>query len=164
VRGRRTRAVLPTLLASAAVAIAIVSCGGGGGPGPAPGPERFFPLDFASTYVEVRDCRPSVDHFPNVRVYVNPTSVTAYVDSVNPLPEGTVCVKPMYDDASCTVLIRYEAMRKGPPGTASATGDWEWQVVSIDGTVTESGQIPRCVNCHKLDDCKRTRDYTCTDP
>ncbi len=159
---RRPRAVLLALLAFAALAAAAVSCGGDDRPGQPPGPEPFFPLDFANTYVETRDCRLSADHFPNVRVYVNPSSATAYVDSVNPLPEGTVCVKPMYNDDSCTVVIRYEAMRKGPPGTAPATGDWEWQVVDASGSVTESGQIARCVSCHTL--CKGPRDFTCTDP
>ena len=160
--GTSARVALFALLACGAAAVVLVSCGGDDGPGPPPGPERFFPLDFSSTYIEVRDCRPSVDHFPNVRVYVDPVAATAYVDSVNPLPVGTVCVKPMYSDGGCTTVIRYESMKKGPPGTAPATGDWEWQVVSVDGTVTESGQIPRCVSCHT--GCKSTRDFTCTDP
>jgi hypothetical protein len=160
--GRRTRGAALALVAGAVLGGALSSCGGDDGPGPAPGPEPFFPPDFASTFVEVRDCRQSVDHFPNVRVYVNPSSAAAYADSTNPLPEGTVCVKPMYGDDSCTVAIRYETMRKGPPGTAPSTGDWEWQVVDTSGAVTESGQIPRCVSCHTT--CRGPRDYTCTDP
>lgn len=148
------------LLAALAIVAGLTSCGGDDDPGPQP-PERFFPLDLAG-FTEVRNCRPSVEHFPNVRVLIDSAAATAYVDSIYPFVEGTVCVKIVYNDDFCAQILEYNVMRKGPPGTAPASGDWEWQVANANGEVTASGQLAECISCHT--DCTFGRDFMCTDP
>src|SRR5262245_32611571 len=103
------------LVALVTITICLVSCGGGA-PAPPQGPDPFFPLDLAG-FVEVRDCRPSVDHFPNIRVYIDSAAATAYVDSIYPFVVGTVCVKVIYNNDTCSQIASYDVMRKGTPGT-----------------------------------------------
>lgn len=78
-----------------------------------------------------------------------------------PLPQGAVLVKSQYKDARCTELARYTVMRKGPPGTAPASGDWIWQHVDRKRGVRQHGQLAGCINCHKV--CE-DEEYVCTWP
>jgi hypothetical protein len=52
-------------------------------------------------------------------------------------------------------------MQKREAGFAPSTGDWYWQEVDAGGTVTASGVIGSCVDCHAA--CV-DRDWTCTEP
>ena len=161
--GRSIRTGLLVRLAICVAAALVSGCGDdSAGPQP-PMPDPFFPANYLETYPLVRRCRLSIDHDSwHIRVYVNPEAFTAYTDSIYPFAESTVLVKPLYSDTTCTQVVEYAVMRKGPPGTAPASADWEWQRVGADRKVLESGQIQRCITCHRS--CTNGRDYACTDP
>lgn len=130
---------------------------------PPPGPQPFFPADYASSYVLVRDCRFSLEHDSHeIVVHADPVSAPAYTNGTYPFAAGTVLVKTLYDDPACSQLAGYVAMRKGPPGTAPASGDWEWQRLDAGRRVLETGQIASCISCHS--GCTQGRDFACTDP
>jgi hypothetical protein len=138
-----------------------------GGQAPPPQVDPYFPADYLGSYVEVRDCRNTLEHADNgainVRVYASPTCAAQYQNGVYPLPEGAILVKPMWGNTGCTDLVGYVVMRKGPPGTAPTMGDWEWQEVSPDRRVLTTGVQTACLTCHADVDCIG-RDFTCTDP
>jgi hypothetical protein len=125
-------------------------------------PEPFFDLATVATWPEVRNCRFSIEHDGvQITVHTSPGAEAAYTAGTYPFAEGTVIVKPETDDPDCAVPIEFTAMRKLATGAAPADGDWEWQRVDADGTVLETGSLPRCVSCHRS--CA-DRDYACTDP
>jgi hypothetical protein len=139
---------------------------GGSGPPPAP-VDPYFPADFLTTYTEVRDCRPTLEHADHgalqVQVYASPDCATQYLAGSYPLPVGGVLVKPLWGDASCSQPVGYVAMRKAAPGTAPNYGDWEWQELDAARQVLSTSSAAACLTCHADVDCI-TRDYTCTDP
>lgn len=147
----------------------LVACSGDdGGSGPPPTPvEPYFPDNFRATYVEVRDCRLTLEHADNgavnVQVFASPECATQYQAGTYPMPQGAVLVKPMWSDGGCSQLVGYVVMRKGPPGTAPNFGDWEWQEVNAAGEVLSTGVQSACLTCHADVDCVN-RDFTCTDP
>lgn len=153
---------------AAAVPLAVISCGGEDNPTP-PDPEPvdpFFAADFAETYTLVRDCRFSTDHnLTRVRVYVNSIGAENYLNGTYPFPVGTIAVKVLTDGqaSDCNgATEEFVAMRKGAPGTAPSSGDWEWQAVNPDRSVRLSGQLfDACISCHA--NCTLGRDYMCTD-
>lgn len=128
-----------------------------------PAVQPFFPRTVLADYVEVRDCRNSIDHAGQVRVYANPGAATDYVEGNYPLAEGSVIVKPRWIGLDCEGPPNgYVAMRKVAAGTSPETGDWEWQTVSADFKVTQSGFLRNeCAGCHSA--CAET-DYLCTEP
>ena len=124
------------------VAVTLFGCTGD----PAP----IVPVD-TSSYVEVRACRPSSDHNLNdVRVIVDPGSVDAYTQRVQPFATDAIVLKPEYDftDTTCTGAILYwTVMQKLPVGSSPATLDWHWQQVDPKRGVT-SDDDHRCISCH----------------
>jgi hypothetical protein len=128
--------------------------------------EPFYAEDYLTSYVEVADCRSSIDgHNPNtVRVHVTPGQAQAYLDK-EPLPEGTVIVKTETagPPSACATdaVVRITSMRKAAAGTAPNSGDWEWQEFIFGSKPSErEGQLADCLACHTDPACA-ARDYTC---
>ena len=113
--------------------------------------EPDFPADYASSYVEVRDCRGSGDHdLNNIRILASPSALAPYRDRLDPFPEGAVVLKEEYDfgDFSCEGPIKqWTVMRRLADDSAPDTLDWAWQRVDAERVVVdEDGQ--RCIGCH----------------
>lgn len=112
----------------------------------------LFPMDYAATYTEVRNCRQSGDHDLNtVRVLADPIAMAAYSDRSVPFPEGATVLKEEYDfgDTTCTGPIKqFTVMQKLPVGSAPDLLDWHWQRVDADFVVV-GDNTPRCPACHQ---------------
>ncbi|GIW41420.1 MAG: hypothetical protein KatS3mg076_1997 [Candidatus Binatia bacterium] len=126
-------------------------------------PEPVFPEDYRSTFVEVRDCRFSIEHGGvSVRVLANPIAVQAYLNETSPLPVGSVVVKEEFAGPDCTDenLVGWRAMRKEAPGFDPEDNDWHWQWLDAERRIRTEDKTP-CVACHRAQDCLE-RDYMCT--
>jgi hypothetical protein len=126
------------------LAIALCACGGGGS-------TSIFPDNYASSYVQVRDCRSSGDHDLNhIRILADPLAVDAYRMRDRPFPTGAVVLKEEYDfsDDTCTGPIKqWTVMVQLAADTAASTLDWHWQKVDLHGDVVTDNE-PRCYGCH----------------
>lgn len=122
----------------------------------------LFPLDYATRYTEVRDCRGTSDHGLGayIRVFASAEGSAAYSAGTYPLPVGTTLVKAVYVDAACTDLDTISAMKKRTSGGESSAAQWDWQETDAAGLPLASA-TSRCTSCHT--GCK-DRDMTCTDP
>jgi hypothetical protein len=131
---------------------------------PVPAPTPVFPADYRDSYVEVRDCRFSIEHGGvSIRVLANDIGAAAYLANANPLPVGSIVVKeeffgPDCDDAD---LARWRVMRKESPGFDSEDGDWAWQWVDPDRSVRFNDKTT-CIGCHDVPSCN-VRDKMCTE-
>lgn len=137
----------------------------GCGPDPS-GAAPVFPEEYATTYREVRDCRRSSDHdLSFVRVLASPDAFDAYQMRDRAFPVGSVVIKEEHADEGCGDLLGWTAMQKEEPGSAGDAGDWRWQRVEPDRTVSEDGAPVLCVSCHQ--GCgvpPDGYDWTCTVP
>jgi hypothetical protein len=126
--------------------------------------EPIFPANYRDTYIEVRDCRSSNEHGGvSVRVLANDIGAQAYLDEANPLPVGSVIIKEEYAGSECEQdgeLVRWRVNRKEPPGFDPQDGDWHWQWVETDRSVTFDDKST-CIGCHQRTECL-ARDYMCT--
>jgi hypothetical protein len=121
-----------------------------------PTPEKVLPADYKMTFVQVRDCRSSVEHdLAYVVVRARPEVVSVYNSGPYPFAAGTLLVKEQYADARCAQLSGYTVMRK------EAGGSWAWYRLDRIGTPIEQGKVPRCIACHET--CT-ARDQTCSEP
>jgi hypothetical protein len=132
----------------AALLVAFVGLVAAGCPGEEASP--LFPEDYASTYVEVRDCRGSGDHdLNNIRVLADPAALVPYRDRLDAFPEGAVVLKEEhgFEDVDCTgTPVGWTVMVRRASGSDETLG-WQWQKVDADrGVVSEDDS--RCVNCH----------------
>lgn len=113
--------------------------------------EPFFPDDYVSSYVEVRNCRPSGDHnLNNIRILADPRALVPYQDRTTNFPEGAVVLKEEYefDDRECADDVKqWTVMRRLADGTEPAALDWDWQTVDATGSVVEAN-TPQCFGCH----------------
>ena len=108
----------------------------------------FFKQDYETSYTKISDCTKSPTHGGDyVKVFADSNAAQAYSGG-DPVKEGGVVVKPQYADDGCTELTSIKAMRKGPAGTAPDKGDWEWQDVGEDGSISSEGQLGGCISCH----------------
>lgn len=110
-----------------------------------------FPADYASSYLEVRDCRTSADHdLGRVRVLADPAALEPYADRDAAFPPGAVVLKEEYefDDTTCTGAIAgWTAMAwLGDDAPDSQLG-WRWQRVDRDRAVVVEND-ERCSSCH----------------
>lgn len=109
--------------------------------------QPLFPASYASSYVEVRDCRSSSDHELNkIRVLADSSALGVYTDRAGSFPEGSILLKEEYDfaDGDCTGPVqRWTVMLR----TEAAPSGWRWQDVSV-GRIVVEGEEARCVNCH----------------
>ncbi|MBI4584508.1 MAG: cytochrome P460 family protein [Planctomycetes bacterium] len=129
------------------------------------GPEPILPADYRSSYVEVRNCRFSLEHGGvYIRVLASPEAALKYLENANPLPVGSVIVKEEYSDDHCEAseLLRWRVMGKESPGFDPADGDWHWQWLTSRCEVVYDDK-KTCIGCHLQSDCVR-RDYMCTLP
>ncbi len=124
-------------------------------------PELVLPTDYRTHFVQVRGCRPSLDHMMSIIVRTPPNLALVYDDGPYPFPAGSLVVAEQYDDGLCTSLTEYEVMRK-EPGYDAAGGDWHWFRLDSNLHILEAGKIARCASCHR--DCGKTRDGVCAQP
>jgi len=129
------------------------------------GAEVIFPVDYAATFVEVRDCRTTIEHAASnilaIRVVASPDAVDAY-HAFGVIPEGGVIVKEEFSDAACQNLTQYRPMKKEAPGFDANTGDWHFQKVTAARQILEDGP-DTCIACHSRPECL-VRDYMCECP
>jgi len=175
----RPRALAAAFLFATVSVLALVSCSDAGDPVDTgcsgfPCSEAWFPADYMSnsSWSEVIPCRFSSPHGPAMRVHISPTTQAAlYLDRdgrVAGFAEGTTIVKTEYTSPACdSTPVRITAMRKGPAGTAPATGNWEWQELRFDDKIEREGQLTDCLSCHTgaaNTECGPAWDYTCVIP
>jgi streptogramin lyase len=156
----------------AAVNAALSGCPGVGTetptspPTPTPSITPIFPANYRSSFVEVRDCRFSIEHDSvAIRVLVNEIGADAYLNNANPLPVGSIVIKEEYDAPDCSNdadLARWRVMRKEAPGFDPEDNDWAWQWVDAPNRSVRFNDKSTCVGCHQREECL-ARDYMCTE-
>jgi hypothetical protein len=125
----------------------------GGCPGDPVTPEVVFPEDYAATYLEVRNCRRSIDHDVNfVRVLADPAAYEPYMGRTAEFPVGAVVLKVEYvEEADCLAdadIERWSVMRKEEPGFGGDEYvDWYFQRVNVRREVISDNE-ERCTRCH----------------
>lgn len=132
---------------------------------PTGGVEPIFPADYRDSYIEVRDCRMSIEHGGvSIRVLADPASAEPYLREQSPLPVGSIVVKEEFDGPDCVDrdLVRWRAMRKEAPGFDDEHGDWHWQWVDAPGRGVRFDDKTTCIGCHLEPACV-ARDYMCTE-
>jgi hypothetical protein len=128
--------------------------------------EPIFAADYAATFVEVRDCRQSIDHDVRpIRIVADPAALVPYRDRAVVFPEGAVVLKEEYAmaDPDCAAEpIEWTVMRRLASATTEDLG-WEWQRVDAERNVTEN-EARACAGCHE--DCVPPDGYegTCAVP
>ncbi len=151
-----SRAPHVSLLARAVTALVLgtallPACGDGTSGGGEAGPEPLFPEDYATSYVEVRDCRQSGDHDLNlVRMLADAAALGPYQGRNEPFPEGAVVLKEEYefDDIDCEGPIKqWTVMQRLAGGSGDETLGWAWQRVDSERNVATEND-GRCVSCH----------------
>jgi hypothetical protein len=127
-------------------------------------PVALLPADYPARFVEVRDCRSSVEHgLSHIVVKVDATVADRYNAGPYPFDPGTLVVKEEFADADCTTLVGISLMSKQAAGFDPRFGDWHWQGLDAARAVREDGPLPRCATCHTAAAC-RLRDFVCADP
>lgn len=146
-----------------AASIAMTACGGDDGGDPA-----LYPVDYRTTYTEVRNCRPSLDHdFMRIRVLASPEALQAYQNRT-PFPVGAIVLKEQFDmpDMNCAgPVLNVTVMQKLATGADPEALDWTWQKTDQENKVLETENIKRCTGCHTS--CGKPPDGfdgTCTVP
>lgn len=159
--------ISPALFALAALSF---GCDDGDDPSAPDAAVPVFADDWAERYVELRDCRHSIEHdLEFIRVLADPAAAERFRACVtyeeptdpacaDPFAEGAVVLKAQYRDAACTDLLRWSAVRREAAAPAEG-GGWRWQEVGADGTVRVDGAPPACVRCHQ--GCEGSRDLLC---
>ncbi len=108
-------------------------------------PEPAFPADYAKSYSEVRNCRPSTEHDShNIRIIASPSALAPYRDRDAGFPVGAVVLKEErdYGDVGCTgPVLLWTSM------TMQSDGGWLWQSVSPERRVLTTNES-RCIGCH----------------
>jgi hypothetical protein len=151
---------LPALvLAAAALALACDPS-----PPPESGAPSMLPEDYLQRFVEVRDCRPSIDHdLQRIVIKTETGAATRYNAGPFPLDTGTLIIKEEFSDPECKLLSGWTLMRKEPAGYDGRFGNWRWQRLGPDGKVREDGKLLRCAGCHAAAACQ-ARDFACAEP
>jgi len=125
----------------------------------------IFPADYRASFVEVRDCRLSIEHGGvSIRVLANPIAAEAYKREQNPLPVGSIVIKEEFDAPDCgddADLARWRVMRKEAAGFDPEDADWSWQWVDAPGRGVRFDDKATCIDCHREPACV-ARDYMCT--
>jgi hypothetical protein len=108
-------------------------------------PEPSFPADYAKSYVQVRNCRPSAEHDShNIRILASPSAVAPYRDRDAGFPSGAVVLKEERDfgDVDCSgPILQWTVMSLQPDA------GWHWQSVSPERRVLTTNAA-KCVDCH----------------
>jgi hypothetical protein len=108
-------------------------------------PEPVFPADYAKSYAEVRNCRPSTEHDShNIRIVASQSALAPYRDRDAGFPVGAVVLKEERDfgDVDCSgPVLLWTVM------TMQSDGGWHWQSVSPERRVLSTNES-RCIGCH----------------
>jgi hypothetical protein len=131
---------------------------------PTGGIDPIFPADYREGYIEVRDCRLSIEHGGvNIRVLANAIAAEPYLRDQNPLPVGSIVIKEEFEGTDCrdADLVRWRVMRKEEPGFDPEDGDWHWQWVDAPSRHVRFDDKETCIGCHVEPACL-ARDYMCT--
>ncbi len=108
--------------------------------------------------VEVHACAHSHEHdLRHVQIFADPQSADLFQtcvidqDCTEPFPPGSLFVKREYDLEGCKPenLTSITATLKLEPGELPEGGDWQWQRMDPDLTVTDDGAPAVCLNCHE---------------
>jgi hypothetical protein len=131
---------------------------------PASNALSLLPADYLQRFVEVRGCRPSIDHdLQRIVIKTEPGTLPRYQQGPFPLDTGALIVKEEFADPDCRLLSGWTLMRKEPAGYDDRSGNWRWQRLDAAGKVLEDGKLPRCAGCHAAAACQ-VRDFTCAEP
>jgi hypothetical protein len=131
--------------------------------------EPLFPADYASTWTQVRDCRPSSSHdFHLIVIWADPDAAGPYLDRASPFPVGSVVLKEEFDigDTECEGdIVEWAVMKRLEAGSAAQELDWKWQELDENRQVTSEDDV-RCWGCHDDCDGDPTDSYenTCAEP
>ncbi len=83
-------------------------------------------------------------------VYISNPQAPVIETGTGTYPEGCVILKRKYSDPNGKNTELFTGMVKHVPGYNPTSGDWEYFVLSGDGThVDQSGQIRSCMACHQ---------------
>jgi hypothetical protein len=125
----------------------------------------LLPASYPDGFVEVRACRPSAEHFPQMRILV-PVGVRAdYEGGV--LPPGSTVVKEEFDDARCARLAGFTLMHKQASGADPPNGDWRHQRLDAERRILLDGPASTraCTSCHaRCRTAQPARDFVCAEP
>lgn len=113
-------------------------------------PEPSFPADYAKSYVEVRNCRPSSEHDSHlIRVLASPSALAPYRNRDAGFPEGAVVLKEERDfgDVDCSgPVLKWTVMTRRSDGGVDG---WLWESVTADRRVElKETNSTRCTGCH----------------
>jgi hypothetical protein len=147
--------------ASSCFSLVVVALAAGCAQVDSPNPEVVLPVDYRTTFVEVRGCRPSLDHMTAIVVRAPPDLTEVYDHGPYPFRTGALLVNEQYRDLQCMDLAEYNVMKKREDGYDPAAADWQWYRLDDRQHVIESGKITRCASCHLS--CGGMRDRACTD-
>jgi hypothetical protein len=124
----------------------------------------LLPEGYPRGFVQVRDCRASVDHnLGRIVIKVESGLEERYERGPFPMPAGTVIVKEEFADPGCTETVGWTLMRKEAAGYDPRFGDWRWQRLDAARKVLEDGKVARCASCHAATACQ-ARDFACAEP
>ena len=140
----------PLLVAGLLAGVAACGSDGGGGDGGDDGVEtELFPADYADSYVEVRDCRMSIEHSKQVRILADPAAMAAYDGREEEFPEGAVVLKEEYEygDDCTSEILQWTVMVRAATGTADDKLGWLWEEVDAERNVLETDGTG-CIDCH----------------
>ncbi len=130
------------------------------------GEEPIFPANYRDTYQLVRDCRNSIEHANQIRVWINDVGAAGYLADEDPLPVGTIVVKEEFAAGNCdddNDLVFWSVMRKEQPGFDADNNDWDFREYSAPDRAQLPTPKQTCIACHNDPDCV-ARDYMCTAP
>ncbi len=83
-------------------------------------------------------------------VYISPLEAPVIETGLGTYPAGSVILKRKYADPAGEKTELYTGMVKRARGYNPTSGDWEYFVLSADGTqVEQSGHIASCMACHQ---------------
>ena len=124
---------------------------------------NLLPLDYKSTWQNVRACRLVIQHADQYQlVFANSIAADPYTTGTYPLPAGSVVVAEQHgNDRSCNNLLGYYLMAKEKPGYDTAAGDWHWQELDVNQRVSQDGHLSTCSSCHAQPPCN---DFLCSPP
>ena len=136
------------------------------GTDPPPVADIIFPENYRESFTIVRDCRNSIEHTSQIRVWINDIGLAGYQANASPLPEGTIVIKEEFAANVCDNddnLEFWSVMRKEPAGFDPGANDWRFQEVSSPNRLITLDNNATCIGCHTDEACI-PRDLMCTLP
>lgn len=123
----------------------------------------LVPETFPEGFVEVRDCRFSVEHNAvHIRILAPTDVAQVYLDGQYPFAAGDLVVKQEFRDSACTELVGMTAMQRRSAQDPMSGGDWSWQRLDEAAVPIGPEDARTCSGCHES--CTMGRDGVCADP